>query len=156
MEKQKKSLFGPMDLTEGTCWKTILIFSLPVILSYLLQQVYSISDAAIVGGPGGGGRQRHHVAGVHLSAIRLRCQRRLLRGDVMPGGRPEPGRRAAVPGHPDHSVGGADGAADGPGPGAAESHAGVDQRDAGQCRGVSRRVYLLLHHLRGHRGPAVL
>ena len=49
MEKQKKTLFGPMDLTEGTCWKTILIFSLPVILSYLLQQVYSISDAAIVG-----------------------------------------------------------------------------------------------------------
>ena len=49
MEKQKKSLFGPMDLTKGTCWKTILIFSLPVILSYLLQQVYSISDAAIVG-----------------------------------------------------------------------------------------------------------
>ena len=27
----------------------ILLFSLPVILSYLLQQVYSISDAAIVG-----------------------------------------------------------------------------------------------------------
>ena len=49
MEKTKKSLFGPMDLTRGTCWKTILIFSLPVILSYLLQQVYSISDAAIVG-----------------------------------------------------------------------------------------------------------
>ncbi len=49
MEKQKESLFGPMDLTRGTCWKTILIFSLPVILSYLLQQVYSISDAAIVG-----------------------------------------------------------------------------------------------------------
>ena len=49
MEKTKKSLFGPMDLTKGTCWKTILIFSLPVILSYLLQQVYSISDAAIVG-----------------------------------------------------------------------------------------------------------
>ena len=49
MEKTKKSLIGPMDLTKGTCWKTILIFSLPVILSYLLQQVYSISDAAIVG-----------------------------------------------------------------------------------------------------------
>ena len=44
-----KSLFQPMDLTQGTCWKTILIFSLPIILSYLLQQVYSISDAAIVG-----------------------------------------------------------------------------------------------------------
>ena len=38
-----------MDLTQGVCWRTILSFSLPVILSYLLQQVYSISDAAIVG-----------------------------------------------------------------------------------------------------------
>ena len=38
-----------MDLTQGKCWQVILRFSLPVILSYLLQQVYSISDAAIVG-----------------------------------------------------------------------------------------------------------
>ena len=38
-----------MDLTQGVCWRTILKFSLPVILSYLLQQVYTISDAAIVG-----------------------------------------------------------------------------------------------------------
>ena len=38
-----------MDLTQGTCWRVILLFSLPVILSYLLQQVYTISDAAIVG-----------------------------------------------------------------------------------------------------------
>ena len=44
-----KSLFQPMDLTQGRCWKTILVFSLPIIFSYLLQQVYSISDAAIVG-----------------------------------------------------------------------------------------------------------
>ena len=43
------SLFHPVDLTQGTCWRTILVFSLPIILSYLLQQVYSISDAAIVG-----------------------------------------------------------------------------------------------------------
>ena len=42
-------LSGPMDLTQGVCWRTILKFSLPVILSYLLQQVYTISDAAIVG-----------------------------------------------------------------------------------------------------------
>lgn len=42
-------LFQPLDLTQGSCWKTILQFSLPVILSYLLQQVYTISDAAIVG-----------------------------------------------------------------------------------------------------------
>ena len=43
------ALFQPIDLTEGPCWKTILRFSFPIILSYLLQQVYSISDAAIVG-----------------------------------------------------------------------------------------------------------
>ena len=42
-------LSGQMDLTQGVCWRTILKFSLPVILSYLLQQVYTISDAAIVG-----------------------------------------------------------------------------------------------------------
>ena len=44
-----KEIFKPIDLTKGTCWKTILVFSLPVILSYLLQQIYSISDASIVG-----------------------------------------------------------------------------------------------------------
>ncbi len=44
-----RSFFSPADLTKGTCWKTILSFSFPIIISYLLQQVYSISDAAIVG-----------------------------------------------------------------------------------------------------------
>ena len=44
-----RALFRPMDLTDGPCWKTVLRFSFPIILSYLLQQVYSISDAAIVG-----------------------------------------------------------------------------------------------------------
>ena len=44
-----RSFFQPVDLTRGTCWKTILVFSFPIIVSYLLQQVYSISDAAIVG-----------------------------------------------------------------------------------------------------------
>ena len=34
----------PIDLTQGPCWKVILLFSLPVILSYLLQQVYTIID----------------------------------------------------------------------------------------------------------------
>ena len=44
-----KAIFHPVQLTCGSCWKTILLFSLPIIVSYLLQQVYSISDAAIVG-----------------------------------------------------------------------------------------------------------
>lgn len=43
------ALFQPVDLTQGKCWRTILAFALPIIISYLLQQVYSISDAAIVG-----------------------------------------------------------------------------------------------------------
>ena len=44
-----RSFFSPADLTKGACWKTILSFSFPINISYLLQQVYSISDAAIVG-----------------------------------------------------------------------------------------------------------
>ena len=41
--------FRPRDLTEGAPWKTILAFAFPIIISYRLQQVYTISDAAIVG-----------------------------------------------------------------------------------------------------------
>ena len=44
-----KNWFRPIDLTKGVCWKVILSFSVPIILSYLLQQIYTISDAAIVG-----------------------------------------------------------------------------------------------------------
>ena len=49
MTKKRLSLFQPIDLTEGTCWTTIFLFSIPIIISYLLQQIYTISDAAIVG-----------------------------------------------------------------------------------------------------------
>ena len=45
----KGAFSKPVELTQGPCWKTILIFSFPIIASYLLQQVYTISDAAIVG-----------------------------------------------------------------------------------------------------------
>lgn len=48
-EKSLSALFQPVELTQGECWKTILAFSFPIIVSYLLQQVYTISDAAIVG-----------------------------------------------------------------------------------------------------------
>lgn len=77
------ALFQPIDLTEGPCWKTILRFSFPIILSYLLQQVYSISDAAIVGqtlsGEQVAGCQRHCPDCKHLSAVCLRRVGRLLR-----------------------------------------------------------------------------
>ncbi|HBJ19476.1 MAG TPA: hypothetical protein DDY70_07080 [Clostridiales bacterium] len=39
----------PTDLTVGSSAGTIVRFSLPVILSYFLQQVYTLSDAVIVG-----------------------------------------------------------------------------------------------------------
>jgi len=48
-KKSLSALFRPVELTQGECWKTILAFSFPIIVSYLLQQVYTISDAAIVG-----------------------------------------------------------------------------------------------------------
>lgn len=39
----------PIDLTQGTPWKVILAYSAPIMLSYLLQQIYVLTDAAICG-----------------------------------------------------------------------------------------------------------
>lgn len=44
-----KNLFKPVDLTKGTIWKSILIFTFPILLSYIFQQIYTIADAAICG-----------------------------------------------------------------------------------------------------------
>lgn len=44
-----KKLFEPLDLSKGSIWKVILWFSVPILLSYLFQQVYTIADAAICG-----------------------------------------------------------------------------------------------------------
>ncbi len=48
-KERLKKFFTPIDLRQGKEWKVLLKFSLPVIVSYLLQQVYTISDAAICG-----------------------------------------------------------------------------------------------------------
>lgn len=48
MNKLKK-LFSPIDLTKGCIWKVILWFSFPILLSYLFQQIYTITDAIICG-----------------------------------------------------------------------------------------------------------
>lgn len=37
------------DLTTGCIWKTVLKFSLPVLLSFILQNLYNMADAAICG-----------------------------------------------------------------------------------------------------------
>ena len=44
-----REMFKNMDLTKGTIWKSIILFSLPIFLSYLFQQLYNITDAAICG-----------------------------------------------------------------------------------------------------------
>lgn len=44
-----KKIFGPIDLTENKPYKAILLFALPIFISNLFQQIYSISDAIIVG-----------------------------------------------------------------------------------------------------------
>lgn len=53
MENTKKSslkkFFGQVNLREGKEWKVLLKFALPIIFSYVLQQIYTISDAAICG-----------------------------------------------------------------------------------------------------------
>jgi len=47
LSKTKKGVKA--DLIGGKEWKVLLAFSLPILFSYLLQQVYTLSDAAIVG-----------------------------------------------------------------------------------------------------------
>lgn len=46
---KSKGFFGQTDLTQGKIYKTILRFSLPILISYFLQNLYSIADAAICG-----------------------------------------------------------------------------------------------------------
>lgn len=42
-------LSHPVALTEGTPWRVILRYAAPIILSYLLQQIYTLTDAIICG-----------------------------------------------------------------------------------------------------------
>ncbi|HKL73030.1 MAG TPA: MATE family efflux transporter [Candidatus Onthovivens sp.] len=44
-----KNLFASKDLTTGPVVKGLLIFTVPIFLSYLFQQFYSLTDAMIVG-----------------------------------------------------------------------------------------------------------
>ena len=41
-----KNLFKPADLTKGKPYKQLIIFMIPILISYIFQQVYTISDAA--------------------------------------------------------------------------------------------------------------
>ena len=44
-----KKLFAPTDMTVGTPWKSILIFTLPMIIGNIAQQLYNTVDSIVVG-----------------------------------------------------------------------------------------------------------
>ena len=44
-----KKIFTPVDLTHGKPWKSLLMYGAPIMLSYLLQQIYVLTDAIICG-----------------------------------------------------------------------------------------------------------
>lgn len=44
-----KSLFQATDMTEGTPWKRIVIFTVPMLLGNIAQQLYSTVDSIVVG-----------------------------------------------------------------------------------------------------------
>lgn len=47
--KRIKDLFTPKDLTEGTPWKRIVGFAIPMLIGNLAQQFYNTADSIIVG-----------------------------------------------------------------------------------------------------------
>lgn len=47
--RRLSELGRPADLTQGTPWRVILRYALPIMLSYLLQQIYILADAIICG-----------------------------------------------------------------------------------------------------------
>lgn len=57
------NLFKPIDLTKGKTIKVISIFTLPIFISLIFQQIYTISDAAIVGNT----LSSSEVAGVNVT-----------------------------------------------------------------------------------------
>lgn len=47
--KDLKTLFAPTDMTKGTPWKSIVIFTLPMLLGNIAQQLYNTVDSIVVG-----------------------------------------------------------------------------------------------------------
>jgi len=44
-----RQLFNPIDLTEGSIFKTLLLFLIPILLSLLFQQMYTLTDSIVIG-----------------------------------------------------------------------------------------------------------
>ena len=44
-----KKFFAPVDMTEGSPWKKIVFFTLPMLLGNIAQQLYNTVDSVVVG-----------------------------------------------------------------------------------------------------------
>ena len=44
-----KKLFAPVDMTEGSPWKKIVLFTLPMLVGNIAQQLYNTVDSVVVG-----------------------------------------------------------------------------------------------------------
>ncbi len=55
-----KKLFQPIDMTKGKPWESILIFSLPMLIGNIAQQLYSTVDSIVVG---------HYIGDNALAAV---------------------------------------------------------------------------------------
>ncbi|MBR6626819.1 MAG: MATE family efflux transporter [Lachnospiraceae bacterium] len=55
-----KRLFEPMDMTEGSPWKNIVMFSIPMLIGNIAQQLYNTVDSIVVG---------HYVGDNALAAV---------------------------------------------------------------------------------------
>ena len=49
MFQKLKKLFEPTDMTVGSPWKSIAMFSIPMIIGNVAQQLYSTVDSIVVG-----------------------------------------------------------------------------------------------------------
>ncbi len=58
--KSIKSLFKPTDMTVGKPWKSIIMFSIPMVIGNIAQQLYSTVDSIVVG---------HYVGDNALAAV---------------------------------------------------------------------------------------
>ncbi len=55
-----RNLFAPTDMTVGTPWKSILAFSIPMLIGNIAQQLYSTVDSIVVG---------HYIGDNALAAV---------------------------------------------------------------------------------------
>lgn len=86
---QKKSALS-VNMTEGSLWKNMLLFSLPLMLTQVLEVLFNLSDVAIAGKFADyralGAVGLHHAAGVAVHGTADRHGQRRQRG-----GGPGPG-----------------------------------------------------------------